>query len=1032
TGSFTQAGSGTLTMTGTQTYTGATTVTAGTLSVTGSLASSSGLTVGNGATLGGTGTVSSTTVTSGGTISPGNSVGTLTVNGNLTLAAGSTYVADIAPSAADQIIATGAVTLAGQLTLSSATGTYTLGQSYTLINSAGLLSGLFSNVTYNGNFGGYVPALTYAAHDVFVTLSNQIFWQTNPGSADWNTAPNWTSNSVPTSSDTLGFSATTKSTINIQKAGTQVGGLEFKAGAPAYTFNITGTAAGASSLVISGTGIVDKSSNAPSFVVSGVSGNTGTLEFDNSATAGDATITANAYGNVLFTGSSDAGMATLVAGSGGTVDISGLASAGMSAGAISGSGAFVLGAKSLSVGGLNTSTTVSGVISGSGGSLDKVGTGTLTLTGTNTYTGGTTIVAGTLQLGNGGTGGAVAGNIVDNAQLTFDRSNSYSFGGAISGTGAVTQAGSGTTVLTAASTYSGGTTVQAGTLQVDGSLAVSSGISVQSGAALQGSGTVSTVSVMSGGTLSPGAGMNSVGTLTVTGDATLAAGSTLVIDTGAAATDMIAVRGALNLAGAATINPVTPPHYGDTAVFASATAITGAFSSVNGNFTGVLYPVISTLNTATGKELVVTVDASSFASYLTAPGKDVSAIATVLDAARAAHYPDLKSLYDSVDTLSSKDLATAFTDMVPDSARSLPLITQMQVSGFTDIIWNRLAALEGGAGASGTTAFDINTDALDLARRDTAPFSQNNTLLDFGQQVGALRTASVSEAQATEGWVNFGKNVSGFFDGASLNGTVATGGAHHAHVNGYLIAAGLEAEVSPHFVVGAALSYADSTAKTSAIPSNSSSKSYQGAAYARYERGGWFVDGFAGTSGQQISTDRSAVIGSTTFKLHGHTSGSAPMAGFEAGRKFEAANFEIMPAAGLQWQQNSIQGYKETGGIAAMSYHDYSLTSITGRIGFDAVGTFRETNFVVQPLLHAFLVHDFDSSAGNLVAAFTQLPTSPMPFALPRKSATWAELGIGAQASVSDATTLRVRYDTTLGRSDMSWGAVTGEINIRF
>ena len=60
--------------------------------------------------------------------------------------------------------------------------------------------------------------------------------------------------------------------------------------------------------------------------------------------------------------------------------------------------------------------TYGGVISGTG-SLTKSGTGTLTLTGDNTYTGGTTISAGTLQIGNGGTTGSVAGNIVDNAAL---------------------------------------------------------------------------------------------------------------------------------------------------------------------------------------------------------------------------------------------------------------------------------------------------------------------------------------------------------------------------------------------------------------------------------------------------------------------------------------------------------------------------------------------------------------------------------------------------------------------------------------
>ncbi|TPQ36250.1 autotransporter [Bradyrhizobium guangdongense] len=287
------------------------------------------------------------------------------------------------------------------------------------------------------------------------------------------------------------------------------GDVEFNNSSNAGTATITNNVvmnfndtSSASSAVISnaatGTLFFNNSATAATSVIS----NDGTLTFAGSSTAGSATITTNNGGTTSFTGTSSGGTATFVTLTGGTFDISGLTSAGLSVGSIAGAGSYVLGAKTLTTGSNNTSTVVDGAISGIGGGLTKVGTGTLVLTGTNTYTGATTISAGTLAINGFGSiassslvtvnatldisGSAVAFNAITTlaggasgivnlgANGLVVTNGSTEFAGVIQGTGGFEVFG-GTQTLSGVNTYSNITQIDAGaTLALKGNGSIAS------------------------------------------------------------------------------------------------------------------------------------------------------------------------------------------------------------------------------------------------------------------------------------------------------------------------------------------------------------------------------------------------------------------------------------------------------------------------------------------------------------------------------------------------------------------------------
>jgi len=605
-GGVQQLGAGALILSGADTYSGATTVNTGTLQVNGSIASA--VTVNAGGTLSGTGTVGSTTISSG-TLAPGtpgSPTGTLTVNGSLTLSDVANYVVTINGGNGNSTTnVTGSATVAGTFTAVAAAGTansYTAANTYTVLSATGGISRTFLGLNISGSFGNLVPYLTYDTNSKTKNVNQVVMGMTGgtvwlgstatSGAYDWSTTTNWVGGVVPTATGVTNEPATTVATfggttsaITVNSAAS-AGALLFTSGAAASTFYINT----AGTLILNGAGIVNNSGYAPIFNVGPTAGS-GTLLFENAATAGNAvitnnsggattfgisagletatagtanitnisggsttfyadtsagsaTITNNTLGTTTFNGSSTAGAATIVTNNGGTTTFNGNSTGGNAIFITNGTGVVDFGGSSGPlVNGINTVNITVGAIEGMGtGAQIEIGGDTLTI--------------------NAGTG---------------------SFAGVISGSGALDIAG-GTTTLTGTNTYTGATVVNGGILAVNGSIATSSGVAVNSGGTLTGNGSVPGVTVAAGGTLAPGA--SGAGTLTVNGNLSLAGDYVVTITNANGVNTETAVIGTGNGAGLGGIFTAVGTGSGYSSSDTYNVLTTVAINGVSGTFSG--------------------------------------------------------------------------------------------------------------------------------------------------------------------------------------------------------------------------------------------------------------------------------------------------------------------------------------------------------------------------------------------------------------------------------------------------------------
>ncbi|MFZ5781135.1 MAG: autotransporter-associated beta strand repeat-containing protein [Pseudomonadota bacterium] len=1015
-GSLTKAGAGTLTLSAANSYSGGTHVNAGTLMISGggTLGVTSGSTTVNGGTLdlGGT-----TQTQDGGVSLTGGTIqnGTLSTAGDFSLSGG-TVNANLTGGGRVVKTGTGTVVLSGSNTHTG--GTVAQGG---LINFASTANFGTGSITLSG--GG----LQWATGNT-TDISGRL---TALGSGGGTFHTN--GNNVTLASAITGAGGLTKAgagTLTLSAANSYTGGTVVSGG----TLLLSGLGTlGASSGSTTVTGGVLDLGGTTQTQNGGVIVTGGTIQngtFSSSATfevesgtvniglSGSGGLVKNGAGTVVLSAANNYTGGTII--NEGAVSVSNDSNLGAAGSGIMLGGGALLTTSSftttrpvtLNAGGgaletaPGTTLTLAGSVSGAGG-LTKTGNGALVLQEASSFTGSTTIGGGVLALsGNGslaqssGVNLAAAGATLDISASTGNQtiqdlagatgsaialggntlatgtSNSTTFGGSIDGTGGLVKQGSGTLVLTGTSTYTGPTAVNAGGLVVNGSVA--STVTLDSGTVLGGSGTIGGL-VANTAVLAPG---NSIGTLTVNGNAVQNGGTYVVEVNAQGQSDRVNVTGTATINGTAVQVVAASGNYATSTTYtilSAAGGVSGTYSSVTSNF-AFLTPSLT--YDAENVFLTLALQGAAFSGF-GGNTPNQRSVGYALDQAYANATGDFATVIGALANLNTTQAGPALGQISGQPVANFGTANLAANMLFMNAVGQQMALARGNASANGQRV--ALAEACEIEACDGA-----SPLSAWMSAVGGL------------GSVQGNGNASTF--------TYNLGGA----------AAGIDYRVAPNLLAGIGVGYTSGTQWTDSFMGKGWSNAVSVTAYGSFTWGGFYADALAGYAYASNQVQRQITVpGLQPRTASGSTGANQFLGQAEIGyglSVFPAAQATVTPFARVQVSTVNQAGFSEWGANSlSLNVAQQTTNSVRTTFGAELAGA---VSLGIERKLALALrlgwLHEYADTARPMTASFAGAPSNAFTIygATPTRDS--AAIGFQASTAVAENASLYLRYDGEL------------------
>jgi autotransporter-associated beta strand protein len=658
-------------------------------------------------------------------------------------------------------------------------------------------------------------------------------------------------------------------------------------------------------------------------------------------------------------------------------------------GSLAGAGNVALGTAALTAGGDNSSTTFSGVMSGSGG-FTKQGSGTQTFSGANTYGGATNVSAGTLQAGAANafssfsvhnvalnalldlnsfsqTVGSLAGagNVaLGSATLTAGGNNSSTtFSGVMSGSGGFTKQGAGTQTFDGTNkTYSGDTNVNGGSLLVNTTLTQSNTF-VNAGGTFGGTGVVQNVTV-NGGMFAPGSGTPG-SQMTVNGNIDFSGGGIYRVFIDPATVSSAIVNGAATLSNGVVQAQLAPGSF----VARQYTILTASgglggtqFTGVTGNPAGftmaldyqgydVLLNLTAQLGIGTGN---LTTNQQNVANTLNTYFNNGGALP-----------PQFVSLFG----LTGEGLRNALNQASGEPGASVSTATFMAWNYLFSMVFDPYAQNRGGLGGGfgGASAFASADGPSEQTRLAYAAVTPKGDLKD-----GMVTKAPAPAEPFAARWSVWG---GGYGGSATTDGNAQTG-SHDTTSRAYGFVAGADHRLAPDTLIGFALAGGGTSFGVDQGLGGGTSDMFQASVYARQNWGAAYLMGALGYGWQDFTLNRTVTIAGTD-KLEADFNANTLAGRAEGGWRWGGPMAGITPYAAVQIASIDLPAFTEraTSGNStfALSYAGRTDTQTRSEFGarFDYATPMQDALLTLRG--RAAWAHDYDNDR-IAYAGFLALP----------------------------------------------------------